>query len=541
VRRAGEEQMTKYKPTSGVLLFAASFFLYGLASPGNLPGDTELRWSVSRHFLRSGSFSLEDRVETRNYAIGKDGNRYAVSGLGQSLCLLTFAGIGLVFEKVTPINPGTLDLAAQFLASVILFPAIGAAGIWLFYRLVLSLGYSQKISLLVAAVLGFATMSFHYSVNTQEQTQEGLLLVLATLLMVKYYQQRRFVYAWLFCIVLGTCLLFRPASVVTVLPLYLIAAMAEILNSDKRNILKIIWKWLIAGILGTGGFIVICGWYNYIRFGSILESGYGLSTATSLGGHNLFESSPLPTLAAMLFSPGKSIFLYNPALLLFPLCVYSFYRRHKVVTLAASSAILSSFIFHSFFTAWAGDYAWSIRYQVPVLPFLVLPLVVLFSKPMKTAAKVFIAFLISISCVIQITSVVYNFNLEFVQNPNHHIITDNWVWDWSQSHLTKRFDNIGQQILGAQDFSSVNVANEEPLLLKYNHTEQDVRKAYVVNFFPFKARSFLHSEKLFYLLLCLWLILWVGFFIAVRKLLCLYRKLNSGKTPLPVAARITAQ
>lgn len=523
--------MTKYRPTSGFLLFAASFFLYGLASPGNLPGDTELRWSVSRHFLRSGCFSLEDNVATRNYAIGVAGKRYAVSGLGQSLCLLPFAGIGLVLEKAAPINPGTSDLAAQFLASVILFPAMGAAGIWLFYRLVLSLGYSQRNSLLAAAVLGFATMSFHYSVNTQEQTQEGLLLVLATLLMVKYYRQRRFVHAWLFCVVLGMCLLFRPASVVTVLPLYLIAATAEILNSDKRNILKITRNWLIAGILGTGGFIIICGWYNYIRFGSVLESGYGLSTATSLGGHKLFESSPLPTLAAMLFSPGKSIFLYNPVLLLFPLCVYSFYRRHKVAALAASLAILSSFIFHSFYTAWAGDYAWSIRYQAPMLPFLVLPLVVLFGKPMKTAVRVFIVFLISVSCVIQIASVVYNFNLEFVQNPNHHIITDNWVWSWSQSHLLKRFENIGQHIRGAQDFSSVEVTNEEPLLLKYNRTEQDVRKASVVNFFPFKARSMLHSEKLFYLLLSLWLVLWLFFFLAVRKLLRRHYDLMIERTP----------
>ncbi len=41
------------------MLFIAAFFLYSLASPGNLPGDTELRWSVSRQVLRSGGFSLE--------------------------------------------------------------------------------------------------------------------------------------------------------------------------------------------------------------------------------------------------------------------------------------------------------------------------------------------------------------------------------------------------------------------------------------------------------------------------------------------------
>ncbi len=148
---------------------------------------------------------------------------------------------------------------------------------WLFYRLVLLLGYDKKTAILLSAVFAFATMNFHYSVNTQEQTQVGLLLVLAILFMVKYYQQRRFIYAWLFCIALGMCLLFRPASVVTVLPVYLVAAGNDILESHKKDILKIIAKWLLAGALGTGGFIIVCGWYNYIRFGSIFESGYGLS------------------------------------------------------------------------------------------------------------------------------------------------------------------------------------------------------------------------------------------------------------------------
>jgi hypothetical protein len=510
----------------GVLLFAASFFLYALASPGNLPGDTEARWSVARQMGRGQGFSIEESLKSGNWPIGVDGKRYAVYGLGQSLYLLPFAMAALTMEKVGGISPQIADLAGQFLASVILFPAIGASLVWLFYRLVLLLGYDKKTAILSSTVFALATMNFHYSVNTQEQTQEGLLLVLAIFLMVKHHRQRRFIYAWLFCIVLGMCLLFRPASTVTVLPVFFVAVVSNIWGSGRRDILKIIAKWFLAGASGTGGFIIVCGWYNYIRFGSIFESGYGLWIATSLGGHKLFESPPVPTLAAMLFSPGKSIFLYNPVLLLLPLCVYGFYRRHKVVALAVFSTILSNFIFHSFFTLWAGDYAWSIRYQVPVLPFLVLPLVVLFSRPVKTAAKILVISLILISCTIQAASVVYNFNLEFVQNPNHCIIPDGWVWDWSQSHLRMRFENITRHIVGKRDFNSVKVINEEPMLLKYNHSEEFVRRTYTVNFFPFKAESMLpsNSKKLFYLLLSLWLILWAGFCVVAVKLVSFYIK-----------------
>ena len=117
-----------------MLLFATAFLLYSLASPGNLPGDTELRWSVSRQMVRGEGFALEDSVRTRNYATGTGGNRYAVSGLGQSLILLPLAALGLALEKGAFLGGETADLAAQFLASVVLFPAIGAAGLWLFYR-----------------------------------------------------------------------------------------------------------------------------------------------------------------------------------------------------------------------------------------------------------------------------------------------------------------------------------------------------------------------------------------------------------------------
>ncbi len=184
-----KDHITKRKLTGGVLLFTASFFLYSLASPGNLPGDSEVRWSVARQIVRNKGLSIEDTVQTRNFASGVDGKRYSFYGLGQSICMLPFAAVGLAMEKVAGINPQIADLAGQFLASVILFPAIGAMLVWLFYRLVIELGYSKSVSILTASVLGFATMNFHYSVNTQEQTQVALLLVLAIFLMVKYHRQ----------------------------------------------------------------------------------------------------------------------------------------------------------------------------------------------------------------------------------------------------------------------------------------------------------------------------------------------------------------
>jgi hypothetical protein len=75
-------QITKHKLTGGMLLFTASFLLYSLASPGNLPGDSEIRWSVARQMVRGRAICLEDNYYTLSYAVAIDGRRYSHYGSG---------------------------------------------------------------------------------------------------------------------------------------------------------------------------------------------------------------------------------------------------------------------------------------------------------------------------------------------------------------------------------------------------------------------------------------------------------------------------
>ncbi len=513
---------------AGPWLFLTFFALYALASPGNLAGDAEVRWSLARQIVRGHSLHLEDDLRTNNFVYGADGKRYSYYGLGQSILMTPFAALALAAEASGPLSPATADLAGQFLASVILFPAIGALLIGLFANLILSLGCTRTVSLIMAVLLGAATMIFHYSVNGQEQTQIAALLLVALLLAVRYFRHAAFSRAWLFCLALGACLVFRSAAAIMILPIYLVVAIADAVKSPRAPA-RTTARWLAAGLLGVGPAIAICAWYNYVRFANPLESGYSLVAETAMGGHTMLESSPLPTLAAMLFSPGKSIFLYNPLLILLPLCIRRFYRNSPVVALASLAAVLANFLFYSFCTTWAGDYAWGLRYQVPILALLVLPLVVLFSGPIKPALRAIFVLLAAASCVIQLSSILYNFNLEFVQNPNHCLIPDAWVWDFSQSHLKRRFTNIAAHVAGNRDFSSVPVAVEEPKLLKTNRTENDVRAAYCLNPFPFKARATLHSNKLFSVLLSFWIFLAISLAFSASRLLCAYH--NSRRLP----------
>ena len=489
----------------GWWLFVTAALLYAATSPGNLPGDTEVRWSVARQLWR-GQAALEEDVQTYNCAVGPDGQRYSFYGLGQSLLMAPFAGAALALTAVG-VEAATADLAGQFVASVVLFPAVGALGVYLLYRLVLALGLRQRTAVLTALAGGLGTMHWHYSVNTQEQTQVAALLLLAVLLMAMNQGTGHFRYRWLLCAALGGALLFRFSAVVAAGPIYVAAAGSEILAAPPHRRGSLTGEWLGALVLGMGPFLGVMGWYNYARFGAVLESGYGRALATALGGHGLFESEPMGTLAAMLLSPGKSILLYNPVLLPAAVGLAGLWLRNRAVVLAIVGAAAGSFLFHSFFTAWAGDYAWGLRYQAPVLALMVLPGALLWDRLGRGWLRGTMATVVGLSVVLQLASVVYNFNLEFTQNPNHGIIPDGYVWRWSESHLVGRWANIGRHVAGQRDYSSEPVVEEEPYLYKINYSPEAVRQAYTVNFFPFKAGCFMGPGLLQRVLLGGWVML----------------------------------
>lgn len=509
-----------------LLIFLTSFSFCCLISPGNLTGDTEIRWSVARQMARGSGFYIEDSIKTNYYARGINGQKYSFWGLGQPLFFLPFAEIGLVCENLFNCTTAFADLLSQFLVSVVLFPIFGALCVWIFYRILLLLDYGKGISALSSSLFFYGTMHLHYSVNTHEQSQVAFFLLSVVWLMIKNSKKPCFSTAFLLCLSLGMCLLFRLDSVATVVPLYLVAALSEAVSPmDRSKRTAVIIKWVLAGMLGTGIIVLCICWYNYVRFGSYLETGYMPAAKTMFGGIKPFNSRLGPNLGALLLSPGKSIFLYNPILLLLPFCLCGFYKKHKALTIAILLAVTGNLILSSFHTTWAGDYAWGCRYQASVVPLLALPLVLIFEKPLARIAKAGLTIIITISVVIQLASVLYGFHLEFVQNPNHTIIPDSYIWDWSQSHLIKRFDNSIRHLTNRRNFTPTAVEKENVFLLKSNRSVKDVKIAYSINFFPFKAKAMSVSNNIFYILLVGWICCLIVFLVCLGKYIPLMKRL----------------
>ena len=119
-------------------------------------------------------------------------------------------------------------------------------------------------------------------------------------------------------------------------------------------------------------------WYNYVRWGSIYFTGYGLAFAGSGATSSAVQvgiphETPLVGLFGMFLSPGKSIFLYSPPIFVALLGFLRFTKRFRTIVLAMVLTILPTLYLHAQMLSWAGVYAWGPRFLTFALAVLLLP------------------------------------------------------------------------------------------------------------------------------------------------------------------------
>jgi hypothetical protein len=160
----------------------------------------------------------------------------------------------------------------------------------------------------------------------------------------------------------------KTSALIFVPPIMLYSLLAQ-QGSWRARIKLGVVLFLLAVSLG----ILVVGAYNYLRFGNWLETGYGAEgagTAFDRNWHSFFYA-----LYGFLLSPGKSVFLYNPVLLLSFLLLPRFSRRHPregFLILACSVLVL---VLHSnLFISWYGGWSWGPRFLLPVFPLALLPI-----------------------------------------------------------------------------------------------------------------------------------------------------------------------
>lgn len=117
--------------------------------------------------------------------------------------------------------------------------------------------------------------------------------------------------------------------------------------------------------VASGIFILISlamiGFYNWFRFDSPFTFGYGSEQ---------FNSSIFEGLYGILFSPGRSVFVYSPILILSIWGGYLFYQKEPMLIVSCLVPILGYIVAISMWHSWHGGWSWGSRLLTPIIPLL---------------------------------------------------------------------------------------------------------------------------------------------------------------------------
>lgn len=386
-------------------LFALLLGIYLLTAGGYLAnGDEETMYRVTRNlawrqglaigweavtlppqshtgFLPTQPFGLE----TTSISPGRDDRLYSRSFLGQSLLVLPLFGLGTLFEWVWEAWP---QLFLRFF--VALFnPLVLAMSGWLLFGVLIALGYSTRLGVILAPAFCLATMAWPYVNTFYPQPVVGFLLLTVTYSLVRWSQDRAWRWVWLAGVALATAFVVRSAMLITLPGL---AVAIWMLSRSWPERWGLAWRFGLPLTMALG---INIG-YNWLRFGSPLDSGYYEVAWTT---------PPLLGLYGLLFSPGKGVFLYTPLLLLSLAALPLFWRKHPPLAAMLALWWLAYLAFYAPYNFWTGGVNWGPRFLLPLIPVSMLPLAALLSESRGRAAPLLFGLLLAVSIAIQLPAV----------------------------------------------------------------------------------------------------------------------------------------
>ena len=366
-------------------IFAAVFAVYLLSGSREHPwGDAHPVWDVAERIVHHGAIDITRRWP-EDIPPGPDGKYYGIAPIGPVVVQLP----GALVAGLARGGAKTYDPLVWPVASHLAPAALGALACSLFFLLLVDLGRSRRIASACTAILAFATTTWvygRYPYSEILQVACFLGMFRATWRAIEYCSRREAI--WLG--VWAGCLL----NAKYVYAIAIAGAGFAVIWSlrDRKAELRRVLGWATAA---GAPFIAIALAYNYARWGSVLETGYGPYLGAFFGG-SMFDGA-----AGMLISPNKSALLYSPPLVLAIAAMPRAIRADRRYGLLLASIALPVFVVCCTYRSWSGDYAWGPRFFVFAVPVALVPLA-WFVEEMSRRKKMILASIVSAGFVVQL-------------------------------------------------------------------------------------------------------------------------------------------
>jgi len=312
-------------------------------------------------------------------------------GLPQLASQVNLDGIGLTYyvKEVAFTyyqNPSNFLLGSMFLVTVFTSSLFSALTVLLLYKVSKYFTDNEKERLLIVLIYGLGTLAFSHALVFTSHSAETFFGFLSFYLLLKFKQNKlRRGSLFLAGIFLGFGLVVGYSSLLigAVCLLYLFSinkkAIVIFLTGFALAILPlIIYSYSIFGT--PFDFTGRLKYLDTIPIPANLEKFYiGQDSGVSSGLLNFLRLTPLliPILSQMLIFPSKGLFFYHPILIFSFIGLVYAYKKYKI------ESMLIVFLFTLFlviipfqFLIWWGAFSGvGLRYMLPVVPFLMIPLI----------------------------------------------------------------------------------------------------------------------------------------------------------------------
>ena len=334
---------TRQYLVAGSICFVSLLLFYGITARGKLQASDEAAVFASGVSLAThGHLAIDDLQWLQDHVNigdrGPDGHLYTKYFPGNIF------GVALIYKLTAQPNDQPYVWARELASS-----ATGASWALRVNALLGAIGMTSLLFLLkryfdwrtaIATVLliGICSDWWYQSRGLFSEVGAGAFLVTGLCLMAydKPYASST---------ALAVSILFRPTNILA-LPVWAVSAW--------RKPRAAIGSTLI--VIAAGAFLC---WFNYIRFGSILNFGY----ASERFGGPFFKN-----LEGVLFSPGRSPFVYSPILVLAIPGTWLLLRKQPILALICLVVIAAYVFTVARLFNWAGGTSWGARLITPTAP-----------------------------------------------------------------------------------------------------------------------------------------------------------------------------
>jgi hypothetical protein len=360
---------------------------------------------------------------------GRDGRLQSWYGIGQSLLMLPQDTIGTVLEDLPLFahykntDPTVRNIFVSYSTNII----VTVLTALVCFRLLRQFAFSINHSIAGTLALLIATTHLHYTQNMMENNYIFLLTIVGV----------SFEYEWLQtgsrrALLIGTCAFGLNLLTRLTTGLDFLAGVAFVL--------LILWFehasefWPRLKTYAAAAIPVLCFFglldrlYQVYRFGSFTNTYVSVVAKETLARHPDWPKTyPFETpfhigFFGALFAPEKSIFLFDPLLILAILVTILGWKRFnpaiRAYTIASGLMLLAYICFYARYTVWSGDDAWGDRYvstSVELASLLAVPLLLRHRAQLGRSVWIIGIALLAIGTVIQLASLAFWMPLELYQ------------------------------------------------------------------------------------------------------------------------------